>query len=241
MSDIESNNNNNISLQGEDPEEEINGLPNEAGANNDVVPALDLEALHSLLAHCNPNDELKGAKLEQPETAISNEVVEAKNRRGIFGNRDYLCNIKAAMTPVPVELKMGVPSHFVSSHDGETETGDQTKYQIIEEVFVSNADKLQQALLHTEYYGMMPVFMLHAVCDKNGTRPNEIFNNDGKDVFLHLDSLKWENVCLWEKTLNKWAGDDDSTISRWAQESFLYKLSTLTFATKLTLDTRPSL
>lgn len=64
MSDIESNNNNNISLQGEDPEEEINGLPNEAGANNDVVPALDLEALHSLLAHCNPNDELKGAKLE---------------------------------------------------------------------------------------------------------------------------------------------------------------------------------
>ena len=34
------------------------------------------------------------------------------------------------------------------------------------------------------------------------------------------------NVCLWQKTLNKWAGDDDRTSSKWAQ-SFLYKSSTL--------------
>ena len=38
--------------------------------------------------------------------------------------------------------------------------------------------------------------------------------------------MRWEDVCLWQKTLNKWAGDDDRTSSKWAQ-SFLYKSSTL--------------
>ena len=85
---------------------------------------------------------------------------------------------------------MGVPSHFVSSCDGETETGNQTKSQMIEEVFVSNHDKLQQALLRVEYYDMMAVFMVPTVRSKYGTKPNEIFNNDGKNLFLHWDSLR---------------------------------------------------
>ena len=45
-------------------------------------------------------------------------------------------------------------------------------------------------------------------------------------MFLHWDQMKWEDVCLWQKTINKWAGDDDRTSSKWAQ-SFLYKSSTL--------------
>ena len=73
---------------------------------------------------------------------------------------------------------------------------------------------------------MMSVFMVHTVRSKYGTKPNEIFNNDGNNLFLHWDLLRWEDVCLWQKTINKWALDDDRTSSRWAQ-SFLYKPSTL--------------
>ena len=117
-------------------------------------------------------------------------------------------------------------SHFVSSYDGETETGNQTKSQMIEEVSISNHDKLQQALICVEYYDMMAVFMVPTVRSKYGTKSNKIFNNDGKNLFLHWDSLSREDVCLWKKTINKWALDDDRTSSRWAQ-SFLYKSSTL--------------
>ena len=148
MSDIEADNNDTVSLQRENPEEETESIPNEAEVD-DTVPELDLEALHSSLARCNPNHTLKGAKLKWLEIEISDEIVEAstvlvpKHRCGIYGSRDYLRNLDAATTPL--DPKMGVLSHFVSSCDGETETGNQTKSQMIEEVYVSNHDKLQQA------------------------------------------------------------------------------------------------
>ena len=74
MSDIEADNNNNVSLQREHPEEETESIPNEAEADNKTVPELDLEALHGSLARHNPNVKLKGAKLERLETEISDEI-----------------------------------------------------------------------------------------------------------------------------------------------------------------------
>ena len=200
MSDIEADNNNNVSLQRENPEEETESIPNEAEVDDKTDPELDLEALHGSLARCNPNDTLKGAKLKWLETVISDEIVQAsavlvpKHRCGTYGSRDYLRNLDAAMTPL--DPKMDVPSQFVSSCDGETETGNQTKPQIIKEVFVSNHDKLQQALLCVKYYDMMAVFMGPTVCSKYRTKPNNIFNNDEKNLFLHWDSFRWDDVCL---------------------------------------------
>ena len=74
MSDIEADNNNNVSLQREHSIEETESIPNEAEADNNTVPELDLEALHGSLARCNPNDTLKGAKLEWLKTEISDEI-----------------------------------------------------------------------------------------------------------------------------------------------------------------------
>ena len=226
MSDNEADNNDNASVQ------ESIGAGNEAADNlgADEIPSLNLDALHGTINRRNPEDELKGAKLEWLETEISDEVVDAnavlvpKNKRGEYGTRDYLRNLDSAT--YPLEPKMGVPSHFVSSRDGETEAGNQTKSQFIQEVFVSNNDKLQQALLRAEYYDMMAVFMVPTVRNQYGSKPNEILNEDGRNMFLHWDQMKWEDICLWQKTINKWAGENDRTSSKWAQ-SFLYKSSTL--------------
>ena len=148
MSDIEADNNEHVSLQREHPKEETESIPNKAEAD-DIVSELDLEALHGSLARRNPNHILKGAKLEWLETEISDEIIQASavlvpnHCRGTNGSCDYLRNLDAVT--IPLDPKMGVLSHFVSSCDGETETGNQTKSQMIEEVFVSNHDKLQQA------------------------------------------------------------------------------------------------
>ena len=137
----------------------------------------------------NPADELKGTKLEWLEHEISDEIVDQgavlvpKDHRGAYGSRDYLHNLDSATySLVP---KMGLPSHFVSIRDDKTEAGNQTKSQFIQEVFVSNNDKLHQALLCAKTYDMIAVFMVPSVKNKYGRKPNEIFNEDGKNMFLH--------------------------------------------------------
>ena len=74
MSDIEADNTGNVSLQREHPEEETESIPNEAEADDNTVPELDIEALHGSLVRRNPNVKLKGAKLEWLETEISDKI-----------------------------------------------------------------------------------------------------------------------------------------------------------------------
>ena len=76
MSDIEADNNNNVSLQREHPEEETESIPNEAEVDNNTVSELDLESLHGSLARRNPNIKLKGANLEWLDTEISDKIVD---------------------------------------------------------------------------------------------------------------------------------------------------------------------
>ena len=128
MSDIEEQKNDNPSVQAIEPEfEEEEQVQNEA----EDIPSLNWDALHGTLDRCNPADELKGTKLEWLKNEISDEIVDQgavlvpKDRRGAYGSRDYLRNLDSstyALVP-----KMGVPSHFVSSRDDETEAGNQTK------------------------------------------------------------------------------------------------------------------
>ena len=104
MSDIEADNNNNVSLQREHPEEDTESIPNEAEADDNTVSELGLEALHGSLARRNSNDKWKGAKLKWLKTEISDKIVEAskvivsKHWRGIYGSHDYVRNLDVVLT-----------------------------------------------------------------------------------------------------------------------------------------------
>ena len=63
---------------------------------------------------------------------------------------------------------MGVPSHFVRSRDGETDAGNQTKHQYIQEIFVSNIEKVENAMMRAESYDMMAIFMVLFVLEVSG-------------------------------------------------------------------------
>ena len=113
----------------------------------------------------------------------ANAVLVPKGRRGDFGSRDYIRNIKSATAPL--DPSMGVPSHFVSSRNGKTETGNQTKSQFIQEIFVSNLEKVKQAKLRAEAYDMMVIVMVPSIRDKLAIRPSDKFNSDRKNIFEH--------------------------------------------------------
>ncbi len=93
----------------------------------------------------------QGLELEWLPDTLADDVVEANSilvpngRHDTPGNCDYNHNLDLAMSPLGPN--MGVPTHFVSSPDGKTEAGNQTKHQFIQEVFVSNFNKVKQAML----------------------------------------------------------------------------------------------
>ena len=190
---------------------------------DDSIPSLNIDAVVSSPPSASASN------IDWLDTALDDTVVEAsnvlvpKNKRGQFGSRDYLRNL--ALATEALDPKMGVPSHFVSTRDGETETGNQTRHEHIQEIFVSNIEKVEQARLRAEQYDMMDIFLVPSIRDKDAPKPSDMFNQDGKNMFVHWDSMSWKTVCLWQKAINKWAGDADRISNRWAQD-FLYKSST---------------
>ena len=137
--------------EGDDAEEERERHENDAAEG--AVPAVDFDALlnNGMEEDRSSAPDGRGSNLEWLDEEIDDDAVEAnavlvpKGRRGEFGSREYLRNLEAATAPL--DPKMGVPSHFVSSRDGETESGNETGARYIQEVFVSNHDKLMQAML----------------------------------------------------------------------------------------------
>ena len=198
-----------------------------SAVDSDIVPSLDLNLDLDFVPSSATPQRVSG--LEWLQDTLADDVVETnsvlvpKGRRGKPGDRDYNRNLDLATSPL--DPKMGVPSHFVSSRDGETESGNQTKHQFIQEVFVSNFNKVEQAMLRAENYDMMDVFMVPSVKNKNARLPKDMFNDDGQNLFVHWDCLKWEHICLWQKAINRQTGPNDRTSSQWAQ-SFFYKSAT---------------
>ena len=128
--------------------ESVNRNP-EVPGNEDEVPSLNLNAM--LNPELETSTKACGSKIKWRKSVLADEIAKAnailvpKDARGTSGSRDWICNLEAAMTPL--DPKMGVPSHFANSRDGETESGNSTKFKYIQEVFVSNLDKVKQAAL----------------------------------------------------------------------------------------------
>ena len=116
-------------------------------------------------------------------------------------------------------------SHLISSCDGKTERRNQTKYQFIQEVFVSNITKIEEAQIRCTQYDFMDIFMVPTNHDKNALHPALMWNDDQCNLFLHWDLFTFNNICLWQYYFNKRCGEDDQVSSMWSQ-SFFYKFAT---------------
>ena len=114
----------------------------DANRGTDDIPSLNLDQMVSDSGPSSKSKVARGDNIDWLEDAIADDVVERnailvpKDKRGNFGTRDYIRNLEAATSPL--DPKMGVPSHFISSRDGKTESGNQTKHQFIQEMFCSN-------------------------------------------------------------------------------------------------------
>ena len=133
-------------------------------------------------------DDINWLETKLGDTSIDrNTILVPKDKRGDVGSRDYLRYLKFATDAL--DPKFGVPSHLVSTHDGKTESGNQTKHQFIQETFCSNNDKVERALRRFESYDMVGIFKVPNVINQNGSTPGEIFGREKTNMVLHWASM----------------------------------------------------
>ena len=96
------------------------------------IPPLSDFAISNQDAQGERGQRNQGNKMNWRDVELEDDDIDAnvilvpKNRRGDFGSRDYLRNLESATAPL--DPKMGVPLHFVSSCDGETDARNQMKH-----------------------------------------------------------------------------------------------------------------
>ena len=98
-----------------------------------------------------------------------NEVFASKNMQGSYGAKDYLHDME--LSTATLDPKFDVASHFISSHDDKINSRNQTKYQYMQEAFVSNIVKIEDTQIRCAQYDFMDIFMVPTIHDKNSSHP----------------------------------------------------------------------
>ena len=101
-----------------------------------------------------------------------NKSVVPINKQGDYELDGYLCNLELSVAPL--DPKFGLVSHFVSNHYGNTDAGNKTKQQYIQEAFVSIVNKLEDTQLKCTQYDFMDIFVVPTSGDKNASHPTFI-------------------------------------------------------------------
>ena len=119
-----------------------------------------------------------------------------------------------------IDHKFGVAFHFLSSQEGETEDGNQTKQQYIQDTYVMNLAKLDDLEDHMGKYDMKDQFMVGVM--KEGIDPSnvshvaDLWKEEQRNLFQRWDDISWLTACYWQYSINKRCEGENITSNRWA-------------------------
>jgi len=151
------------------------------------------------------------------------EILIPKDARGIPGSKEYLLNQK--MATESLEHQFGVPSHLVTDK-GVAEDGDQVKHLYIQQQYVGNLAKIDQAKIHILKYDMLDVAMCPVgVRNPKALQLADIFEFDDVHILEGYDTISWQTACTYQWAVNVGMSKDDQTSSKWLK-SFLYESCT---------------
>ena len=146
------------------------------------------------------------APVDAPDSEIAREggVILPKDKRGAVGSKDYKYNQTAATAAI--EPKLGVAKHFVSSLDGETEEGNQTKTMYVQDIYVENLAKLEEINTRLIQYDMKRVFLISSLIARiDPTAVHHVadmWEDDEHDMLLCRDDIPWQTACYWQLSIN---------------------------------------
>ncbi len=140
------------------------------------------------------------------------------DQRGFPGGRDYKYNREAATKSLPHQF--GVAKHFISSLTGETEEGNATKDQFIQDSYVENLAKVDDLDTRLIQFDLKRLFLVSTLISgidvTQMTNPKNLFNSDQVDMIHNWEKITWTNVMYWQYAIKKRSGALQRDSNNWA-------------------------
>ena len=188
------------------------------------------------------NHSFFAAPVDAPDSEIAREVgvIVAKDKRGTPRSRDFKYNREACTAPL--DPKLGVAKHFVSSMDGEVEEGNQTKSMYIQDVFVTNLAKIEELNTRMVQYDLKRIFLVSSLISgidpRSVSHVADMWNTDQFDMMYCWDSIPWQTACYWQYSINKRCVEEDKISNHWAL-LLLYNSCTADLKDQINLKYKP--
>ena len=102
--------------------------------------------------------------------------------------------------------------HFVSSLDGETEDGNQTKNMWIQDSFAMNLAKVDELNIRLINYDLKRIFIVGIM--QAGIDPTSVahvidmWSSATVDMLKSWESISWDTACYWQLSMNKCVNDE---------------------------------
>ena len=142
-----------------------------------------------------------------------NQVIIPKNKQGSEGSKEY--SYAYALATTALSPKLGAAKHFVTkSEDGEADPGN-ANYRNIQEQFVGNYAKIEDAQKHSVSYDFMEIVLVRIVLDPTAT---ELFNKYGSEtvnLFEDWTAVTFQQVQTWQADVNRQGGNENRRSSAW--------------------------
>ena len=139
---------------------------------------------------------------------VKNEVIIPKDKHGTEGPKEY--SYAYALVTTAMSPKLGAAKHLVTKNDddGEMDPGN-GNYPNIQEQFVGNYVKMEDAQKHSVSYDFMEIVLVRKVVNPTAA---ELFNKYG-DKTINLfeawtDDTLWQ-VKDWQVDVNRQGGDEN--------------------------------
>ena len=162
----------------------------------------------------------------RPVDALDSDIVNSigvlvrKDQRGFIGSKQY--NYTQQDTTKGLDPPFGVAKHFVSSLNGETEEGNQTKNMWIQDSFAMNLAKVDELNTRLINYDLKRIFLVGVL--KAGVDPTSVghvidmWSSDSINMLAAWESISWETACYWQLSMNKRVEDDHRVSNAWTYQ-----------------------
>ena len=142
-----------------------------------------------------------------------NEVIIPKDKRGAEGSKEY--SYAYALATSALSPKLGAAKHFITKNEeGESDPGN-GNYRNIQEQFVGNYAKIEDAQKHSVSYDFMEIVLVRVVADPSST---ELFNKYGSEtinLFEDWTAVTFQDVKTWQADVNRQGGNENRRSSAW--------------------------
>ena len=121
-----------------------------------------------------------------------------------------------------ISPKLGVPTYYISTAEGEADTGNETNDRYLQDQYAMDIAKIDALDLRMQQYDLKRVFLVSTLIAgldlKTVNDPTALWQDDQVDMMMWWEKITWRQACLWQLTLNRRVpvGSADRTSMDWA-------------------------